>query len=440
MKTKLTAESVAAAPTTGKQYYITDTDLSRFALRVSATGKSKVFTYRADLPKSEENPKRRLKDIDLGRSDEISVREARKRASEIRGRLQQGWNPDAPEVRPDQRPEIQDGDMPYDVGCILYIKDHASKEYGLDSNFQDPTVFKTYPQYLREIIRSTKVFYKILKLENVAMKDITYRDVDMFHRIRSSKRVVNGKELGGKYAANRDCHHLRAIFNHAVQVGWIQSNPFVRIKYNKETPNKNPIPPKELAKFFTKLNQHHNFMAKKAVALGIMTGLRQKNILDLCWEDDYTNNYVNLEKREFFLRYHKARNRTNKEMIIPFTDEVVDFLNTLPRKKNNKHVFHSRLQSHINRKVYSTAFEFAKSAVDPQYDLESVKPNSTRHTFATNLINNSEDINLEDVADLLGHTSTAMVRKTYGKMFTEYRNKLRTKIKPLSEIVVMDEK
>ena len=173
MKTKLTAESVAAAPTTGKQYYITDTDLSRFALRVSATGKSKVFTYRADLPRTEENPKRRLKDIDLGRSDEISVREARKRASEIRGRLQQGWDPDAPEVRPDQRPEIQEGDMPYDVGCILYIKDHASKEYGLDSNFQDPTVFKTYPQYLREIIRSTKVFYKILKLENVAMKDIT---------------------------------------------------------------------------------------------------------------------------------------------------------------------------------------------------------------------------------------------------------------------------
>jgi hypothetical protein len=41
MKLKLTAESVAAAAATGKQYYITDTELSRFALRVSATGKSK---------------------------------------------------------------------------------------------------------------------------------------------------------------------------------------------------------------------------------------------------------------------------------------------------------------------------------------------------------------------------------------------------------------
>lgn len=435
MKTKLTAESVAATPTTGKQYYVTDTDLSRFALRVSATGKSKVFTYRADLPRTEEKPKRRLKDIDLGRVEEISVREARKRASEIRGRLQQGWDPDAPEILPHQKPEIQEGDMPYDIGCMLYIKDLASKDYSLNSHYEKPEVYKTYPQYLREIIRSSKEFYKVMKLENVAMKDITYRDADTFHRIRSSKQIVKGKKKGGKYAANRDCQHLRSIFNHAVQVGWIQSNPFLRIKFNKEAPSKNPIPPKELAKFLTKLSRHHNFMAKKAVALGIMTGLRQKNILDLCWEDDYSNNYVNMEKREFYLRFHKARNRTNKEMIIPFTDEVQNFLMTLPRNKNNKYVFHSRGTSHINRKVFADAFTSAKEAVDPQYDLENVKPNSTRHTFATNLINNSEDINLEDVADLLGHTSTAMVRKTYGKMFTEYRNKLRTKIKPLGEIV-----
>lgn len=431
MKTKLTAESVAAAPTTGKQYYMTDTDLSRFALRVSATGKSKVFTYRADLPRTEENPKRRLKDIDLGRVEEISVREARKRASEIRGRLQQGWEPDAPEILPYERPEPTIDDPLYDLVCIIYIKDKAMKEYGLHPHFEDPKIFKTYPKYLKEIIWATKRFFKILKLENTAIKDITFKDVDFFHRVRTRK--------GGARAANLDCQMLRSIFNYAIKMDYIETNPFLKLTYNSEKPKKQPIPQKELHKFLKKLETHKNFMARKAVLLGLMSGLRQKNIFDLCWEDTYTNNYVDFDKNEFFLREHKARKRTNKELIVPFNNEVREFLLSLPRKKGNNYVFHSRGNSHINRKVYAEAFEYASSAIDERYDISNLTPNSTRHTFATNLINNSEGINLEDVADLLGHTTTAMVRKTYGKMFTEYRNKLRTKIKPLSEIAEVEE-
>lgn len=426
MKTKLTADSVNGAATTGKQYYITDTDVSRFALRVSATGKTKMFTYRADLPKTDEHPKRRLKDIDLGRSDEVSVREARKRAIEIRAKLQSGWDPDAPEIVPNQRPEPQEGDIHYDIACTLIIKDKAAMQYGLNSHYEKPEVYKTYPQYLRDVIRSTHRFYKFAKLENVPLKNITYKDVYFFHRSRTAD--------AGAPAANRDCQHLRSIFNRAVELEWIPFNPALNIKYNKEIPKKKPIPQKELQNFLERLETHRNFMAKKAVLFALMTGLRQKNILDLAWQDNLVNNYVDMDKNEFVLREHKTSNRTNKEIIIPFNDEAREFLLTLPRKKDNNHVFHSRGKSHINKRVYTQAFKHAKAAIDERYELKNVTANSTRHTFATNLINNSDDINLEDVADLLGHTSTAMVRKTYGQMLTNYRNKLRKKIVTLESV------
>jgi integrase len=191
---------------------------------------------------------------------------------------------------------------------------------------------------------------------------------------------------------------------------------------------KDPIPHKELSKFLSRLAGYHNFMAKKAVLLGIMSGLRQHNIVDLQWEDNYDNNFVDFEKKEFYLRYHKNANQTKKPMIIPFSNDVEKLLKSLPRKEGNNFIFHSRGGTKITTKTYRKAFEFAKEAIDARFNIEKLTPNATRHTFATTLLNHAEGINKEDLADLLGHTTTAMVRRAYAKDDTAYRNKLRNKI------------
>jgi site-specific recombinase XerD len=124
--------------------------------------------------------------------------------------------------------------MSFDVGSKICIKDKAQKNYNLSPNFEDPDVYKTYPDYLRHVIASAKRFSFYGKFNEVPMRDITYYDADSFHRYVAREH--------GKIQANRQATHLRMIFNFGIRKGYADINPFSRITHFSEKERLKNVP------------------------------------------------------------------------------------------------------------------------------------------------------------------------------------------------------
>ena len=181
---------------------------------------------------------------------------------------------------------------------------------------------------------------------------------------------------------------LSHIFSNALDAGYLQSNPFRKLKKMKEQQHRLYLTTDELERFFNTLdlatktartrgNRSTYLKFKQFCEVLLNTGLRRSELLDLRLENvDFENNLLLVER---------AKGKKRRE--IPMTERVREIL-----RETSPLLFGDMTRDQVTHKFTDCAREAG---------LKGMKLHSLRHTFGTYLIAMGYDITV--AKELLGH-------------------------------------
>jgi len=221
-----------------------DTKTRGLYLRVAGDSKS-FYVRRKYQGKSER--------LFIGRFPELSVEQARAKASEFHSSLSAGKN--LAQARRGEFAELTLGEL-----FKEYLERHAKKSRKtweeIEKHFD--RVFSPWkPRKLRSIVRD---------------------DVEKLH-----KNIANTR---GRYSANRALELLSAIFNKAIQWGlYSGANPATNISPFPEEERVRILQLHEFKAFFRELEAEEDSDIRDFVMLSLLTGARKSNVLSMRWTD-----------------------------------------------------------------------------------------------------------------------------------------------------------
>jgi len=198
-----------------------------------------------------------------------------------------------------------------------------------------------------------------------------------------------------KYTASLYLRNLKAVFNRAIDWGYIDKNPFKGIKLS--IPENNPvfINKKELNMIVKKEPDPVLAMIYK---LAYYTGMRQGELINLEWDDiDLKRKVIKVRSKTDF------KTKSKREREIPIAKPVKKILNRVNERTG--YVFNK------NGDRYSGSFlahRFKKNirALGMNDDIHF---HSLRHSFASNLV--QKGVNIYVVQKLLGHSSISTTQR-----------------------------
>jgi integrase len=193
-----------------------------------------------------------------------------------------------------------------------------------------------------------------------------------------------------KYSAAMKLRHLKAVFNRAIDWGYIEKNPFKGIKLS--IPENNPvfINKKELELITSK---ETNRILVLLYRFAFYSGMRLSEITNLEWESD-----VNTKAKLIYVKNKETfTTKSKRERVIPISKSLKKILKTVKSKEGI--VFSN------NGKVFAPDYvsKSFKKAVKVAGLNDKIHFHTLRHSFASNLVQSG--INLFLVKKLLGHQS-----------------------------------
>ncbi|AUJ64594.1 hypothetical protein B9057_09885 [Aestuarium zhoushanense] len=413
----ITQKLVDGLENLGKQYYRTDTRIPGFVVRVSSSGK-RTFALKMKVSG-------KLKEFSLASCDDVSVSEAREMAQDKRNELLKEKS--EKKKKSDNKSLRTLKDMFED-----HLENQVSKKYDtlwLEYE-QQSTRNRFWPKHLAEKNRCYQRVYKYFS-EDYKVENLSVLELENFHKFRSKT---------GKVAANRDIYYISIALESEIRYGTIKTNYAKYVELNAERNKKLGLPAERLKEFFQHLDTYHNRVAVAAVKFAIFTGLRHSEVVSLHKRDRYENNYFDVKNKTIYLRDHKTADKTD-ENVIAVNDFAIAVLpkfrfNSLEEK--NIHVFASGFVTSITTKTMSKAFNHAKKRMNfTTEENKKITPYSTRHTFASLML--KKKVSFEDVAQMLGHKDTTMLKRRYATLDEEFRDNLRNKTQNVfSDLELMD--
>jgi integrase len=205
--------------------------------------------------------------------------------------------------------------------------------------------------------------------------------------------------------------NLFTAFEEAVRKGIIFVNPFRKIPRHERLKLKpvyrNAWTLDELVHLMQTPCKIEN-QYKQAYLFSCFTGLRWSDVNPLQWKEIITKTIDG--KLEWFIYFEQEK--TEDIEYLPLSDQAVEILKErkLEQKENKEispYVF-TRVKEtdEENGKVYKRVWYFLKNwARAAGYDETRMHFHTGRHTFATNVLENSPDGDLWTVSKLLGHKS-----------------------------------
>jgi len=191
---------------------------------------------------------------------------------------------------------------------------------------------------------------------------------------------------------NHEIKVLKKLYNHAVEWNYIESNPFAKLKaLQEEAPRLRYLSLDEIDLLLNNVTG----TLRVIVNVALDTGMRKGEIFSLKWDDIDTNN----------LHIHLPKTKTGKARDIPITAELLQLLNTLPRKTEK--VF--------NQESCNTSWRTLKKKTG----INNLRFHDLRTTFASWMIMNGVDITT--VARLLGHSDIQMTYERYAGLSPDHR-------------------
>lgn len=243
-KINFTKSSLMALATTGKRYHVYDNRVMGLAVRVESSG-SKYFYYikRDGLS---------VHQLKLGRFPDMTVEQARDKATEMNAAIVTGNDPRKASARPRHEKTFKEL---FDWWLETSAKPHRKTWSEDKANFE---------RYLVELGRQPA-------------SRLTKAEWTRFHAELGAKR--------GKRTANRVLETVRAIFNHAIKHGLYDgNNPASGVELFECAARERRLMPGEAEAFFRAVEACPYDYIRDYVYLSLFTGQRQGNVLAMRWD------------------------------------------------------------------------------------------------------------------------------------------------------------
>ena len=215
-----------------------------FGVRITAGGaKAFVITYR--------NADGRSRRLTIGRYGAWSVERARRRAKELRQKIDTGADPLEEKITVRKAPTVAHL-------CDDYIKDHLPRKRP-SSQYEDKAMI-------------TKIILPKLGTRKVA--SVRYAHIEALHRSMRDRPV----------RANRVAALLSKMFNLAIRWEYCDTNPVRGLERYDEEPRTKYLNPKEIERLTTALDEHADQRSADVVRLCLLTGCRIGEALGAEWD------------------------------------------------------------------------------------------------------------------------------------------------------------
>jgi integrase len=371
---KLTKRAVDNSLPKEKRYFVWDSDLKGFGLRVEPSGiKSYVVRYRMNGGRSGS-----LKQKVIGRHGPLTPDDARSIARANLGDVARGIDP-YPAIAPSATLSLKEL-------AERYLKEHIEK--------------KRKP--------NTAAFYKIM-LETHVLPELGKNVAQAVTRADLARIHLNLADT--PYAANRVLAVVGGLYSWAENVGLVPegTNPAQRIEKYREHKRERFLSVAELERLGAAIRlaetdgvprkrrtdkrapklqdrDQISVYAAGAIRLLMFTGCRLREILHLRWE------HVDIERQVLFLPDSKTGSKT-----VLLNAPALEVLAGLPRLGNNPFVIPGERN---NAPLVDLKRPWA--AVCRAADLEGLRIHDLRHTFAS--FGAGSNLGLPVIGKLLGHS------------------------------------
>ena len=304
----------------------------------------------------------------------------------------------------------------------------------------------TIEQMALSVLREKRLVVKPTsydRLESIVythiIKDLGKRKLDYF-TFQNIQRYLNEKAISGntrtgKGMSRSTIQKLVSIFRDMGRWAYLnehlECNPMVDLKIPPtaaKTKEKKIMTLEELQTFIEVLNMKDNkdrylYEYRNAMLFMIHTGLRSTEVFGLM------KDMVDLERHYIYISRDriKVRRRTpggerlsgyktvvaeytkndSFQRMVPLNDYAYEILVEAMNSSNSKLVFPNTKGKPVNPCTFSKSFK----CVCKRAGVE-ITPHALRHTFATLVINNT-DLKIEELAKILGHSSTRTTYSTY---------------------------
>ena len=348
---KLTKRTVEALKPEAKDYFVWDSQIAGFGVRVMASG---AKTYQAQYRKGG-----RTRRVSLGRHGKITADQARQLAREVMGLVAKGENPAEDLAQHRRAPTVA-------ALCERFFDQHVRERC-------KPT---TQGEYRRAIDLFIKPAIGSFKVVDVERKDIA----ELHHKHRDKP-----------YQANRTLGVLSKMFNLAEVWGLRPdgSNPCRHVPKYREVKRERYLSQAELQRLGETLTAAERYGSESpyiiaAFRLLILTGCRLGEIQTLRWD------YVTAGGLELPDTKTGARR-------IPLPGPARAVQEALQRVPSNPYVIAGKVEG-----GYATDLQRPWRRLRARAGLDGVRIHDLRHTYASNAVSSGMPIQM--VGRLLGHT------------------------------------
>jgi integrase len=210
-----------------------------------------------------------------------------------------------------------------------------------------------------------------------------------------AEKFIFGIYKRSKHSSSLHLRHLKAIFNKAIDWGYLEKNPFKGIKLRIPTNNPVFINKQELDLIIEK---ETNPTLKQIYLIAFYTGMRRGEIINLEWDDiDMNNKLIKVRNKDGFTT------KSKKERIIPMNDLILDLLSNLT---NSPGYIFLKQGNRFNPTYVCRAF---KKCVRLAKMNDDIHFHTLRHSFASALA--QKGVNLYIIQKLLGHSNFSTTQR-----------------------------
>ncbi len=302
----------------------------------------------------------KIKMINLGRSDDISLDAVRSKALAMRQMLDEGGDP-----------------------SVEVHRFHDVPTFGV-------FVADRYLPYAKTRKRSWQTDEIMLRhhllpvFGKFKMNRITRSDVVAFHHSVLEKGYAAG-------SCNRMLVLMKFIYNCAIRWDVLpkDTNPCNGVEHFEDNgARERYLTQDEVQRLFDELDTNPNKQVAQVVRLLLYTGARKCEVLNARWDE------IDMNRR--LLTVPAERSKSKKPRHIPLSDAAISLLNQLPRQTDIPWVFFNP-----KTKKPPVSIFCAWDTIRNRVGLSDVRLHDLRHSFASFLVNNGRS--LYEVQKLLGH-------------------------------------
>src|SRR5450759_3816 len=348
----------ASCPADHKKIDYFDFTMVGFMLEVRSSGGKTYYQRYTD----ERGRERQFK---IGSADVLTVRQARRKAKQIKAQAILGFDPQNERQERRSIPTLR-----------AFVEDR-------------------YIPFVQTYKRSWRTDETVLRIHVLPLLGPLFLDEITTERIIDIVATMRGDDYAPGTIA-RVIVILRYLFNLARKWNVLKGNenPAAGIPVPPDVQRNRFLDKSEIERLVEALVRDENQVAAKAILLLLLTGARRNEITHACWE------HVNLRSSTLFVPLSKS----GKSRYVFLNAAATEVLRSVPRLSGNPYVFPSPL---TGRPCASLHFPWHR--IRTEAGLADVRLHDLRHKFASVLINKGK--RLYTVQRLLGHANARATQR-----------------------------